>query len=253
MQLGGTARSVEDVRQLMAMGLQFAEVSIADPEAFSSKDHVREYQDLLRGSDFFYLCHGPREGNPNDLYSLEHVYLPKLLRILPLVRKLNAKVLTVHLWMDPRFVKQEVIVYKIGFLRRVLEQAAQYQVPVNIENLSEKAGDLAEIFEALPELGFTLDIGHAQLLTSENRSLGFIRRYPERIRHVHIHDNFGGSSPEDDLHLPIGEGLVNFGPIFDELNTIGYRGTITLELRPHEIQPSMEKVKWLWKNSVSSK
>jgi sugar phosphate isomerase/epimerase len=31
-------------------------------------------------------------------------------------------------------------------------------------------------------------------------------KFTDRIKHIHAHDSFGGSAPEDDLHLPIGEG-----------------------------------------------
>jgi len=58
----------------------------------------------------------------------------------------------------------------------------------------------------------TLDLGHGELLCEENRSLGFIEKFPERIKHVHLHDNRGGNSPTDDLHLPPGEGwLTSWG------------------------------------------
>ncbi|MBW1857069.1 MAG: sugar phosphate isomerase/epimerase, partial [Deltaproteobacteria bacterium] len=52
----------------------------------------------------------------------------------------------------------------------------------------------------------TLDIGHGQLLREENASFTIIKRYPDRIKHIHLHDNLGGNMPENDLHLPPGKG-----------------------------------------------
>ncbi|MBW1736932.1 MAG: sugar phosphate isomerase/epimerase, partial [Deltaproteobacteria bacterium] len=88
-------------------------------------------------------------------------------------------------------------------------------------------------------------IGHAQLLSNQNTSYGFIDRFPERIKHVHIHDNRGGDSPDDDLHLPVGKGIIEFGKIFRKVKEIGYHGTITLELRPPEIKTCLPYVKQL--------
>ena len=82
----------------------------------------------------------------------------------------------------------------------------------------------------------TLDLGHAELLCEENRSPGFIEQFPGRIQHIHLHDNRGGNSPKDDLHLPPGEGVIDFAGLFEKLRRIYYDRTVTLELKPHEIR-----------------
>jgi len=79
-------------------------------------------------------------------------------------------------------------------------------------------------------------VGHGQLLREENASFTIIKRYPDRIKHIHLHDNLGGNMPEKDLHLPPGKGSVDFKNIFNSLNNSGYTGTATLELKPVEIK-----------------
>ena len=238
--LGGTARSPADVRALHRMGLQFAEIPIVDPEQFPR--HMGEYQAIMDRSGITYLCHGPREGDPNNVDTLETVYLPKLLKILSIMPQLNMQLLTIHLWVDPRFVSPDVIAHKVEFLKRLLSKADASGIRVCIENLSENATHLSRIFEALPSLNLTLDLGHAQLLTSQNTSFGFMERFPERIQHIHLHDNLGGTSVKDDLHLPVGKGIINFEGIFKNLSLIGYNRTITLELRPEEIRENLDTV-----------
>ncbi|MEN6438914.1 MAG: sugar phosphate isomerase/epimerase, partial [Syntrophobacter sp.] len=142
----------------------------------------------------------------------------------------------------PRFVSAKALAYKIGFLEKVIERAGGKGILVCLENLSESDVHLAEVFAALPELSLTLDLGHAELLTGENTSFGFFDHCPERIRHIHLHDNHGGNSPEDDLHLPPGEGRIDFRKIFERLHAINYRETITLELRPDQIASCLEFV-----------
>ena len=245
--LGGTARSPDDVRRLHALGLSFAEIPISDTGKFSN--HIAAYQDLRKKLGIYYLCHGPREGDPNNPETLENTYLPKLMRILAIMSELGMRLLTVHLYLDARFVSPELIDYKIGFLRRVINRAKEMGITICLENLSETALHLAPVFKALPDLGLTLDLGHAQLLAEKNTAIGFLDRYPDRIKHVHIHDNRGGNSPSEDLHLPVGEGIVDFEAIFQKLNKIGYQKTITLELKPAEIEKNLSKVMQLFRSA----
>lgn len=235
--LGGTARTPGDVRALHELGLEFAEIAIPDLNRFY--DVLPEYQAMRKNLGLFYLCHGPREGDPNDIRSLERVYLPKVKQIVSIMPELEMGLLTIHLWMDRRFVRDEAIFYKVKVLGELTAWARDQGVVLCLENLSERDEDLLGAMKALPLLNLTLDVAHAQLLTDQNRSLALMQGFPERIRHIHLHDNRGGDSPEDDLHLPPGEGDVDFNVIFKELNSIGYDGTMTLELRLHEIRRSL--------------
>lgn len=231
--LGGTARSPDDVMYLRKLGLQFAEITITDPADFHLLEN--KYRALSRSIPFFYLCHGPREGDPNDINGLETVYFPKLLQVLSIMPKLKMRLLTVHLWLDPRFVREETIVYKIGFLERLTKRASSSGITICLENLSENAAHLEHVFSAVPALNLTLDLGHAELLSTQNTSFGFLEKCPDRIKHIHLHDNRGGTSPGDDLHLPVGEGKIDFHRIFQKLHAVDYKRTITLELRPDQI------------------
>lgn len=228
---------------LRDLGLQFAEVPITNPREFAA--HVREWWEFRESSGLYYLCHGPREGNPNNMESLEKEYFPKVLEVLPLMTELEMSLLTIHLWFDPRSVKEEVIVFKIDLLKRIIDAAGEAGIAICVENLSEKASDMFEVFRGLPSLNLTLDVGHAQLLTEVNRSYGFIEHLPEKIRHIHLHDNRGGKSSRDDLHLPPGEGIINFKDIFKKLDETGYDRTVTLELKPLEIGRCLASVKRL--------
>ena len=86
--------------------------------------------------------------------------------------------LTIHLWLDRRFVKKNALESKLDILRRMVEKAAECSITVCIENLSEEAVDLEPAFKEIPSLMMTLDLGHGELLCEKNRSLGFIERFP---------------------------------------------------------------------------
>ena len=241
--LGGTARNPEDVAVLHDLGLEFAEIPIGDLNKF--KKNINKFLKLIEKTHLYYLCHGPREGDPNDVSSLKRDYLPHVLDILDIMPILNMSLLTLHLWMDRRYVKAHVIAFKIELLRTIINKAREKGIIICLENLSEDWHDLKPPFNELPLLNLTLDAGHGQLLRKENTTFGFIQVFPDRIKHIHLHDNLGGNTPEDDLHFPPGRGIVDFKNIFNALSKIGYIGTATLELKLFEIKSCLGFVKKL--------
>jgi sugar phosphate isomerase/epimerase len=241
--LGGTARNPEDVRLLHNLRLKFAEITIYN--AIKFKNNIKDYLNVKKETGLYFLCHGPREGNPNNTKSLKRDYLPHVFKIVEIMPILNMSLLTLHLWMDQRFVKTEVIDFKIELLQKIINKAREKNILICLENLSENWHDLKVAIDKLPLLNLTLDVGHAQLLRKENTSFSIIKKYPDRIKHIHLHDNLGGNTPENDLHLPPGRGIVDFKNIFNSLGNIGYRGTATLELKPFEIKSCLGFVKKL--------
>lgn len=241
--LGGTARSPEDVAMLHDLGLDFAEISLKDMSKFTRS--ISDFIELRSRTNLFYLCHGPNEGDPNDTTYLSEHYLPCILEILDIMPMLDMSLLTLHLWVDHRFVKAPVIDLKIDLLREIIDKAGERKITICLENLSENHRDLDRIFKQLSELYLTLDVGHAQLLRPTTSALDLIAAYPHRIKHLHLHDNLGGNSVNDDLHLPVGDGIVDFQGILGALREAGYRGTATLELKPEEIKCCLPFVRTL--------
>jgi sugar phosphate isomerase/epimerase len=198
-------------------------------------------------SDGFQLiAHGPTvEEPPDDLICLSNKYLPALMATVDTAHRMQIKLLTVHLWMDSRFIPRLVLAEKRRGLKDLAEYGLQNDVIVCLENVSETAVELAMVIEEVPNLQLTLDIGHAQLLTSENASFEIIRRFGRHVRHVHAHDNLGGDALIDDLHLPIGDGSIDFRGIIRDLIRSGYDGTMTLEMKPKTLLTSLERIRQL--------
>ncbi len=115
--------------------------------------------------------------------------------------------------------------------------AAERGIRLMVENLDRLfAGveDLAAVLDAVPEAGFHLDIGHANLrlaLGERNRAVGLLEAFGSRLAHVHISDNRGGDA---DLHLPLGAGVIDWRWAAQALKEAGYDGTVTLEVFSRE-------------------
>jgi sugar phosphate isomerase/epimerase len=113
---------------------------------------------------------------------------------------------------------------------RALAVARDNGVGLMVENTPgdfNSRQQLGELLDPVPELGLHLDIGHCNLQVAENTATDIILAYGGRIRHVHIHDNKGGSA---DLHLPLGAGTLELEPPLRALQSWGYDGTVTLEV-----------------------
>jgi sugar phosphate isomerase/epimerase len=111
-----------------------------------------------------------------------------------------------------------------------MEVAQRAGVVFCIENLSEHADHFAPAFRRMPALAMTLDVGHGEILSESNSAFGFVACFPDRICHVHLHDNYGGNGVKDDLHLPVGEGHVDFQGILGALHGAGYAGGFSFEV-----------------------
>lgn len=233
---GGHVKSLEDIDFLQDNHFDFGEVILSDEDSrrFWMEANVSNRFD----SGFFLLAHGPREGPPNNLNSLWTSYYPALKESVDVAKHMGIGFLTIHLWTDPRFVWTRVRQEKKEILKQVVAYGRADSVQISLENLSETGVDLKAVVDAVPDLGITLDVGHGQLLTEINTSFDIIARVGEFIKHVHLHDNRGGQGVLDDLHLPIGQGKVEFPRILRALVNKGYDGTLCFELKKDVLNAS---------------
>ncbi|MFY9399217.1 MAG: sugar phosphate isomerase/epimerase family protein [Desulfomonilia bacterium] len=232
--IGGRAHSIEEVRQVCALGYPFAEVSLLDPREVETV--LDELLELKRQTGISYLAHYPNEDDPFDADVLRQRFLPRLKRLLALSAELGIPKGTIHFWIDARWASPDLIERKIGLLGEIADCAGEHGVVLCLENLTERVESFQKAFDEVPALRMTLDIGHAQLLSRVNTSFGFIRDAFERIDHVHVHDNRGGTSVKDDLHLCLGEGSIDYPEIFRQLKDKGYHSTITMEVSPADME-----------------
>jgi len=238
--IGGRAHSIEQIHELGKLGYPFAEISLYVPE-----DVERDLDELLRVKTLYgidYLAHYPNEDDAFDAKLLEERFVPRMKKLLRLSRALGITRGTFHFWMDDRYVSREVIVRKIDLAAEMVDAAMDSGVTLCIENLSERYYHFTPLFERIPDLRTTLDIGHAQLLSRVNTSFGFIENYFSRIEHIHIHDNRGGKSPKDDFHLPLGEGTVDYPRILSLLKERGYRSTVSMEVKIPDMARTREAI-----------
>jgi sugar phosphate isomerase/epimerase len=231
--IGGRAHTIDEIHEVAMLGYPFVEISLDDPEVVQRKLPV--FFELKKTYGISYLAHYPNEDNPFDVGILKDRFAPRIRALMELSAQLGIGKATMHFWMDQRWAPEELIPRKVELLSEIVSYGSTCGVTVCLENLSERHESFQVAFEAIPELRMTLDIGHAQLLTSHNTAHRFIEYDFERIMHVHVHDNHGGVSVKDDLHLALGEGIIDYPAIISELMNRGYDSTITMEVKPGDM------------------
>jgi len=238
--IGGRAHTLEQAREVGALGLPFAEISLDDTER--AGEMLDALLEIRERHGISYIAHYPNEGNPFDTDRLKREFVPKIKGLVDVSVKLGIEKATVHFWMDRRWAPGDLVSRKIALLAEMAAYAAGKGLVLCLENLSERYDSFQPAFEAIPCLRMTLDIGHAQLLSSRNASFGFMENAFERIAHLHVHDNNGGTSVNDDLHLPLGRGSIDFPAILSELRRKGYASTVTMEVAPGDMPEMAETI-----------
>jgi len=115
-------------------------------------------------------------------------------------------------------------------VRTLLKIARKEGVEIAIENVPDpypfvmkNVQDFSRFYDELDDnIGMVLDIAHANL---NHQIQDFIRRFPEKIVHIHVSDNDGAH----DLHLGIGYGNIDWESVAKEIKKIEYDNIIMLE------------------------
>jgi sugar phosphate isomerase/epimerase len=115
-------------------------------------------------------------------------------------------------------------------VRAVHERAAERGFEACAENLklpAFDAGDFPDLF-ARTEASACLDTGHASVTGHDaGWQANLLIAHGERIDHLHLNDT---RRDDDDEHLPVGLGWVDFGAIAEAMVETDWSSTVTHEV-----------------------
>ncbi len=124
---------------------------------------------------------------------------------------------------------------EIGEFANDLGVTAVFENMPNIDGFTyKKLKDLSE-FLIENDLSMCLDIGHANTMKYAASDM-----YLPIVKHIHAHDNLA----DDDTHLALGDGNIDFKTIFDTYESNNYDGVYVIEVNTKEsILKSLEYLK----------
>ncbi|MEW6252417.1 MAG: sugar phosphate isomerase/epimerase family protein [Planctomycetota bacterium] len=247
---------LEEIHALAALGFDFVDLTIEPPAAAHWRVDPARIRGALTelglgavGHTAYYLPIG------SPFEEIRRAAVRELKATFEVFAKIGVRQVNVH---PDRYAPQHerafILDRDLQSLRELLDFARPLGLELMIENLPgdfNTAAQLADLLEPLPELGLHLDIGHANLLVKPNTSAEILRAHGRRLRHVHLHDNRGGS---EDLHLPLGVGNIDFVEQIGLLKAAGYDGTITLEVFCPErrfLADSRDVLRKLWETTAA--
>jgi sugar phosphate isomerase/epimerase len=223
---------LSEIEWMAELQLGFIDLTLEPPDAAAWSVHPAAIRRALRdhgmkvvGHTAYYLPFA------SAFESLRKAAVEEVKRCLDVFAEVGAR------WMNLHPDRHAPMHNRAFYIGKNLESIAELQeygdrvgVGLMIENLPgefNSAAQLGELLTPMPKLGLHLDIGHANLSVPYNTTGEILEAWGKRLRHVHLHDNKGGSA---DLHLPLGAGTVNFRWALGELMRCGFDETITLEV-----------------------
>jgi len=119
---------------------------------------------------------------------------------------------------------------KASWFADLVRAAGDRGAMVTVENVDEPPDVLRTVLDAVPDLGYCLDIGHSHLDNRTDGARTYLAALADRLGLVHMHDNHGGHGETGDEHLPFGKGTIDLERDAKALKVRGYDGPVTLEI-----------------------
>lgn len=202
--------------------------------------------DVLDSFDLEYTIHAPfMDVNIASLSTKSrNVSIEQVKDSINLANEIDASVVVVHPGLLPFILKEmPEKIYPVSneSIRELGEYSKDLGVNTTIENMPNFESmiyqDMTKLNEVLVEydMGMTLDIGHAHHSKIPENEMYF-----DSIKHIHIHDNMG----DEDSHLPLGEGNIQFKDIINTFEEKNYDGIYMIEVNNKDsIKKSLEYLK----------
>lgn len=230
---------LEEIATFAGLGFDYLELAMDPPMAHFSqlRQDIGRIRSRLADTGMGLVCHLPTFVHTADLTDrIRQASVAEMLDALETAGELGAEKAVFHPGLIRGMGSHVLPMAKtlaMESIAAIADAGAATGLKLCIENMFPAYGAFFEpdeyglIFSRFPELGLTLDTGHANIRAPRGRRMmAFIDRFADRLSHVHISDNSG----KGDEHLPLGEGKVDFPLLARRLGALGYDDTVTFEV-----------------------
>jgi sugar phosphate isomerase/epimerase len=260
MEIGTFARHIDQVKKGISDSPDFIDLRMD----LNYSLNFREVRRILEDAGVVPTLHLPSDP------SWKPMDFPR--EIIPYVdvsAEVGAELVTTHSALSTLFYNDDDIDAFLEWVPLLCDTARESGIQLAIETLGLYYTELTLLFDRCPDMKIALDIGHGQIMANRNRALDLINSFYDHIALVNVHDNHGSRmvtkvrdlrldrevaheellviAREYDEHLPIGEGEIEFQPIFRELKERGYDGKFLMMSKdPGNFKEERNKFMQLW-------
>ena len=160
--------------------------------------------------------------------SVREACFQELERCAKIFSAIGATIINIHpCYCCPPAMKENLVQLNIEALKPLTEMAASYGLTLVFENFKapfDSVFTYVQLLQEVPGLKIHLDFGHTNL--GRDDGVTFCTHLGTHIKHVHFSDN----RSTGDHHMPLGVGSIDWKNAVPALKSIGYDGTITLEV-----------------------
>ncbi|MFP3908965.1 MAG: sugar phosphate isomerase/epimerase family protein [Archaeoglobaceae archaeon] len=214
--------------------LDVVELSLANIDFLVEEDRVvQDALDLKESFNVEYCVHAPYQNSlvertRIDLASLNGINIRLMEKVISISHNIGADPIVVH---GGDYCHAKSLCNVITNLRQVCKVAQDYGINIVIENMftnelnftriGEKPEDLVEIVEkvGMDNLGVNVDVGHAFVSSCmyDLEIIDYFRVLRDYICHLNVHNNYGVWKKPWDSHLPLFNGLIDYGKLMEHL------------------------------------
>ncbi len=239
-----------EIARIAKLGFDFVDLTLEPPQAQAETLNLSRIRTALADANLGVIGHTAYYLPFASAYdSIRKAAIQEAEKCLSFFAELGVRAMNVHVDSRvPGFAPDWIRQRNIGAFAIISARAQELGISLMVENgEGDDAEYFAPFFETIPQLGLHLDIGHANINTRKSHAPELLKRFGDRLKHVHLSDNKG----RGDDHLAIGAGTIDWKRELKVLKTTGYDGTITLEVFYGDsglISYSRDKVRTLWES-----
>lgn len=230
----------ENVLELIEHGAEAIELFMDGPRWNAMEDQFEEIAAELKDLPVPYSIHPPAFdiNLTSENRAVREVAFSEYKKSIQFAQMVDASHVVIH----PGFAYSKVFDKKVAverailYLKELSAFAKEYKVRLAIENVGyggssiftqEEFSNFLNHFEGDETVGYLVDVGHALLNDWDIPKV--IKDTKDRLLALHLHDNHGTS----DNHLPIGEGKIEWEPIFQVIREEAIDCEFILEYAQH--------------------
>lgn len=250
-------KSIEECVDLCKeLNFDFVELNMNLPQYQLDKIDIEKLSTLKEENNIFYTIHLDENLNVSDFNSyVADAYLKTVLDTIEIAKKLNVKILNMHLSKGVYFTlpdkkvylfeqyKEEYLKSMVHFRDTITKSVGNSEIIICIENTNGYTDFQVEALEILlqsPVFALTLDIGHNHCTGGIDEKI--ILNRENKLSHLHLHDAHDSKD-----HLTLGTGNVDIHKYIE----LAQNHNCTVVLETKTVESLKKSVEWLNNNGVS--